>query len=408
MFPPIQTNTMLRSIHYMSPEAAEGKSPRPTSDVYSLGVILYEMLTGTVPFDGDTAIAVALKHAKDAPPSPRSLNSGIPKSLESIVLKALQKQPEDRYRTMQEIIQELRAVRQQLDAPQFIQKNEEAQPIEPMDDQATEKEPPTFLGSALKVAFVLFAIGLVAVVSMVLWLILGLGNPGEVTTPLLVGKTQTEAENLTRPLGLELTPAGEQFNDEYPEGQIYLTIPDAGMKIKKGQAIKIYISRGSKFIKTPDVVDMTEDKARDEINGSGLTTGESVEVYSDTVAMGSVVKESPTAGTQLERGRPVKLFVSMGKKPEPQPEQTPDQSTDTGSSTSSGEQRDLTVHVKIRPDATGPQTVKITEDYGDGETVVYQQDHRPGDVFDQPVQASKQSVTIRTYVNDQLVDTSIK
>jgi eukaryotic-like serine/threonine-protein kinase len=401
----------LRSIHYMSPEVAEGKTARPTSDVYSLGVILFEMLTGTVPFDGDTAIAVALRHAKDPPPSPRTLNSGIPKALEAIVLKVLQKQPEDRYRTMQEMIQDLRAVRQQLDAPQFIQKNEEPRSTEAIDLQVQEKEPPTFLSGALKVAFLLFAMGLVGLVVMVLYLFMGVGNPAEVKIPFLLGKTQAEAETMAKDAGLELALAGEQFDNEYPVGQIYATIPDPGMTIKKGQSVKIFISRGSKFIKIPDVVEMTEDKAREEINGTGLTTGESVQVNSDTVPMGSVVKQSPSAGTQLERGRAVKLFVSMGKEtatetPQPQTPETPDNSA--SSSATSGDQRDLTVRVKIRPDATGPQMVKITLDYGDGESVVYEQNHRPGDDFVQVVQASKQTVTIRTYVNDELVDTSIK
>jgi eukaryotic-like serine/threonine-protein kinase len=410
-FPAIQTNTVLRSVHYMSPEVAEGKTARPTSDVYSLGVMMYEMLTGTVPFDGDTAIAVALRHAKDPPPSPRSLNSGIPKVVEAIVLKALQKLPEERYRTMQEMIQALRAVRQQLDAPQFIQKNEDTQSTEAIDMRVEEKEPPTFLGGALKIAFLLFALGLVGLVVMVLYLFLGVGSPSEVETPLLLGKTQTEAETIARNAGLELSPAGTQFNNEYPEGQIYETMPNASMRVRKGQSIRIWISRGSRFIKTPDVVEMTEDKARDEINGTGLTTGESVEVYSDTVPTGSVVKQSPSSGTQLERGRPVKLFVSMGKEPtaEPTNGQTPGaEGNTTNPPAASGDQRDLNVHVKIRADATGPQAVKITLDYGDGESTAYEANHRAGDDFIQVVQAGKQSVTIRTYVNDQLVDTSIK
>ena len=411
MFPAIQTNTVLRSVHYMSPEVAEGKTARPTSDVYSLGVVMYEMLTGTVPFDGDTAIAVALRQAKDPPPPLRTLNSGVPKVLEAIVLKALQKIPEDRYRTMQEMIQDLRAVRQQLDSPQFIQKNQDNESTEAIDLRVEEKEPTTFLGGALKIAFVLFAVGLVGIVFLVLYLFLGVGNPAEVVTPLMLGKTQTEAETMAREAGLELTPAGTQFNDEYPEGQIYATIPDAGMRVKKGQSVRIWISRGSRFIKIPDVVEMTEDKARDEINGTGLTTGESVEIYSDTVPMGSVIKQSPTAGTQLERGRPVKLFVSMGKEQAPEAPESPQPGAEGSTANpppASEDQRDLTVRVKIRADATGPQTVKITLDYGDGESTVYEADHRAGDDFVQVVRAGKQNVTIRTYVNDQLVNTSIK
>lgn len=404
MFPTIQTNTVLRSVHYMSPEVAEGKSPRPVSDVYSLGIVLYEMLTGTTPFDGDTAIAVALKHAKEPPPSPRSLNAGVPKTLEAIVLKTLQKAPEDRYHNMQELIQDLRSARQQLEAPLTVSRIEPPEDKEDIDLGVQEKESPGLLSGVLKVGFVLFAVGLVGLVFMLLYLFLGFGATEEVTTPLLLGKTQAEAETLADSVGVRLTPAGEEFDDEYPPGQIYLTVPEAGMKVKKGQNIRIWISRGSRYISVPEVIGMPEDKARSEIMDSGLTVGESVQVYDDKAPIGNVVKQSPNPGTPLERGKPVRLTFSMGKEPEPEPI-TPE--TPVNPDNTSGGTREFEVKVNVRPEGPDPRKVRITVDEGGGERVVYEQDHHPGDSFSRVVTATGRGVTIRTYVNNRLVKTFV-
>ncbi|MDO8588139.1 MAG: protein kinase [Armatimonadota bacterium] len=407
LFPNIQTNCVLRSVHYMSPEVAEGKVARPASDIYSLGVILYEMLTGAVPFDGDTAIAVALRHAKDPPPPPRSLNAGVPKAVESIVLKALAKAPEARYRNVQEMLQDLRAVRQQLDAPVSTRTQDEPEMTEAIDLGVEHKDTPGFLSGALKIGFVLFAAGLVGLVLMILYLFFGLGSPAEVAIPLMLGKTQTEAETLAREAGVSLTPVGEEVNEEYPPGQIYLTVPEAGMRVKRGQTVKIWISRGSRFVRAPDVAEMTEDKARTEITDSGLIVGSSARAYSETVPLGSVVKQSPAPGTQLERGQPVKLTVSMG--PEPKPETVTGEITppDSTGAYDPGEQREFKVTVKVPTDGNGPQTVRITVEDDIGESVAYEQEHEPGDVFDQVVTGSGQIVTIRTFVNDNLIRTYI-
>ncbi|MDO8684279.1 MAG: protein kinase [Armatimonadota bacterium] len=400
-FPSIQTNTVLRSVHYMSPEVAEGKIPRPASDIYSLGITLYEMLTGTAPFDGDTAIAVALRHAKDPPPSPRVLNAGVPKSLEAIVLKALQKLPDDRYRNMQEMLQALRDARQQLTTTQQAAYGQTFdEPItqaEAVDLAVEEQEPKGFLSGALKLAFFLFVMAVVLLVGMIG--IFLYGNKREVETPLLVGKSQTEAESITGGLGLGLTVVGEEYNDKYTVGQVYMALPEAGMKIKGGQNIKIWVSKGSRFIRAPDVVDLSEERARIKIVDAGLDIGESVQVHSDTVPAGSIVKQSPEPGTQLERGQPMKLFVSMGKEPDTSITTPPDtENTEPQTETTSGE-RTFDVKLKVPSDGPSIQNVRIDviDDYG--EATAYQADHSAGDIVIQSVKGTGARVTIRVYID---------
>jgi len=397
-FPSIQSANILRSVHYTAPEVAEGKAPQVASDIYALGIVLYEMLTGTAPFDGDTAIAVALRHAKEPPPSPRAINPATPKSVEAVVLKALQKRPEDRYRTVQEMLRDLRAARVSLAAePVRGAEAEETLPsAEPIDVDVEEEERPGLLGSATRLAFLVFALAVLVLAITIAWSIFS--KPSTVSTPQLVGLTWSEAEKVAREAGLTLAEVEERYNDDYPEGQIYQMLPETGMQIKKGQTIKIWVSKGPRFIEAPDVVNAPEELARTEILKTGLTVGIVTQEYNDTTPAGSVAKQDPAPGTKLERGKPVKLVISLGKEPEV-PEPTSEETT-VGTPEEGGVRSfNVNVTVKNGPD---PQLVRIVVVDDNGENEVYNDYHHPGDRLRQVVTGIGSRIEIRVYVNNTL------
>lgn len=401
-FPSVQSGAILRSVQYMSPEVAEGKVARPSSDVYSLGITLFEMLTGAVPFDGDTAIAIALHHAKDAPPSPRALNAGIPKSVEAIILKAMEKAPEDRYRTMQEMLQDLRAARQNLTTPNAYSAEVEPRPVAPkhVETEVEEREAPTLLSKALKVAFVLFALGLVALSAMLAYLFSGFGNPGDVDVPTLVGRTFAEAEVAARQAGLNLIEVERTFKDEYPEGQIWMTDPEAGYRVKKGKTVRVWISKGSKFARVPDIVGMSQDKGTSEITGAGLVVGTVTQEYSKRNP-GDVTRQSPAPGTTLERGKTVSFFISMGPEPGDPEDLNTDTETTSGTESTATE-RKFTVTVPVPSSGPQVQRVRIVVEDENGEQTPYDVDHQAGDIVRQVVTTVGKPATVRVYIDNTL------
>ena len=401
-FPRIQTSASLRSIHYTAPEVSEGHIARPSSDIYSLGIVLYEMLTGTVPFDGDTPIAVALRHAKDPPPSPRALNPAAPRSVEAIVLKMLQKLPEERYRSIPELLADLRQVRTQEEAaPSGRTIEEPPPPREIVSPKVEEETTPGFLGGLLRGAFVLFVVMVVAFAALFGYIVFS--NPGETVTPSIVGKSRAEAEVLARQAGLDPVVAEETYDDRYPAGQVYMTDPEAGMRVKRGQPLRLWVSRGPRYTRVPDVTDLPEDKARSQILDAGLTVGEILQEYDDKVPAGSVFKQRPSPGTQVDRGKSVTLFVSLGKTPVEAPVVTSDEGQD-----GNGAERSFSVALTVPTDGPESRTVRIvvTDDYG--ERTAYEEERRAADRVREVVTGVGKPITISVYVDDKLIDEQVR
>lgn len=240
----LRTNAMMRSVHYMAPEVAEAKPATPASDVYSIGVVLYELLTATVPYDADTPIAIALKHAREPIPSPRAINPGTPKPLEALIMKALQKSPQDRFRSARAMQQELKSVRDALHfekpltwsarpaekqpapAPAVTREPapEERTQVMPTtrsprtvrvtappptaDDAVYEDDMPTFWVAVRKTLLAVIGLVGVLIIAMVIW---AMTAPGDVRVPNLVGQPLDKAEGIADSKRIELVVRTEQF-----------------------------------------------------------------------------------------------------------------------------------------------------------------------------------------------------
>jgi serine/threonine-protein kinase len=396
----IRASAMMRSIHYMAPEVAEGKPATPAADVYSLGIILFELMSGTLPFDGDTPIAIALKHARDPVPSLRALNPGVPKSLEAVLARALQKPPDNRFRSAKSMLNELKSVRDGLNLAkplvwsQALEKTATEPLPEPVEVayEPDEEEPPILSAmrrALLGIVVVIFV--LAAVMAAYLWT-----NPQEVRVPNLIGKTLDQAERIVADERIKLAVRSEQFNEDFAAGTIYYMNPSPGGTVKSGKSVDIWISKGSKFATTPALVKLTLEDAKREIIESGLNVGEISQEYSEDVPAGSVISQFPTPSTRQERSQPVNLVFSLGSEPKEPP------LTSEGSASATGETRSFDVKFTV-PEGEKDQTVQIVVQDDYGENIVFSEIAQPGARIEQTVDGVGNKIIIRIYINDKLV-----
>lgn len=404
----VRTTAMMRSVHYMSPEVAEGSPATAAADVYSLGVMLFELVTGKLPFDGETPVAVAVKHSREPVPSVRAINPGVTKGLESIIARALQKSPQDRFHSAQALLKELKSVRDSLHLEKPLVWSEVAakKSPEPVPDEQDLPEEPDRPDSPWLITLrnALFVGVAVAIIGVFIASFVLSSNSREVKIPNLLGKSMEDATKLASANNLTLVTKTEEFNEQYPQGTIYYMSPPAGRTVKSSRNIDVWISRGSKYVTTPSVVKLTQESALDKIREAGLTTGEISQQYSSTIPMNCIIKQTPSPGTKQERGQAVSLVLSLGMEPsEVPPAAEPDQSTSDQDQT----KRSFNIQFTIPP---GPkdQQVEIKVVDGNGDNTAYTDIKHPGDQVKQTIEGVGSKVIIRIYLDDKLVKEETK
>lgn len=393
----VRTTALLRSVHYNAPEIAEGRPANPASDIYSLGIILYELLAGTVPFDADTPIAIATKHARTPVPPIRNINPSVPKALEEIILKALQKTPESRYRSAKSMSGELRSMHEavNLNAPMTWSEPDDEEvtiaEISKKPVEVREEDPPVLTGiiKTLKLLVIIAMLGVIAFIAYIYT------KPADMTVPSLVGKTVSEAERLTENK-VKFIVMNEQYDETFPAGQIYLMSPEAGRTIKAGSKIQVWISKGSRYTRVPSLIKQSLDSAVQQIQLAGLGKGEISQDYSDDVPAYSIIRQNPAAGTKVERGELVSLVFSLGPKPNENTETTGTEEPPSNPT------RSFDVKFTV-PSGDDKQMVRITVEDDYNETTAYMESKSPGDEINQTVQGVGKNVTIRIYLDDKLV-----
>ena len=311
-----QTEEMVMgSVHYFSPEQARGGYVDAKSDIYSLSIVMYEMLTGRVPFDAETPVQVALMHINDEMTPPSYYVDTIPPRLEQIVMKCTNKVQVNRYKNCDEIIEDLdkiemvtKIVGEKAVAPEGIRlREEEPQVSKPVPKKKQEEED----DSSKKKKIIAIVIAAAVVLALVLgFLFLG-GKDVEV--PDLTGKTYEEAEAELEELGLKIEEGNEVYSDEFEEGEIASQSPKAGMEVKKGKTIKVNISKGTGTVEVPSVIGYTTTEAKETLEAQGFHLGKVKEEESSQTE-GTIISQDPSGGSQAEDGTTVNVVIA--KKPE--------------------------------------------------------------------------------------------
>lgn len=319
--------TTIGSVHYFSPEHARGGYTDAKSDLYSLGVVLYEMVTGKVPFDADTPVSIALKHMQEDPIPPIQENNNLPEAINKIILKSLKKDPILRYQTSTEMLQDLRM---SLKNPSgnFIDDSEydptaKTQKIQTSQYNHSEKRN---LDNKKENAFISFIkkhnklsifIGLIILFFLAFggtMLFLKATNPKEVAIPNLVGLTKEEARQKAEEAKLIFEIESEEYNTEVEENHIISQDPQYIEKynnVKEGSTIKVVISKGTEKTTVPKVVGMKEDEAIEALEKAKLKA-EVIEETSKKIQEGYVISQETEANTEAAAGDTIKIHVSTG------------------------------------------------------------------------------------------------
>ena len=302
-----QTGMVIGTAAYLSPEQAQGNPVDQRSDVYSLGCVLYEMLGGRPPFTGDTPLSVAYRHVRENPQPPSDVNPDVPQSLDAIVMKALAKNPDNRYQSAAELREDLERFLsgQRVHATPLLAP--EPTRTQVMAQEATAYQPPPKNRRWLWLLLLLLLIAGAALAYF-----LTQGTP-EVGVPDVVGESQEDAEDIIEEAGLE--PVIDRQPSNEPRGRVFEQDPAAGEAVAEGDEVTLFVSSGPRKVPVPDVTGMTRPEAKAALEEENLELGAVSSEYSDTVAEGDVISQSPEAGERIQPGSTVDIVVSDGPEP---------------------------------------------------------------------------------------------
>jgi eukaryotic-like serine/threonine-protein kinase len=303
-----QTGSIMGTAQYLSPEQAQGHAVSAASDIYSIGIMLYELLTARVPFDGESAVTIALKQVNELPERPSVLNPAITPELEAVVMRALEKDPARRFPDAESFISALQAARDGTATGLVVAVV--PPPLDPPSEAyayAEEPLPPREPREGGRWWLWLLAV-LVAGAGLAAVLLL----PGtqKVTVPTVVGADQANAEAKLRQDGFRVDTTLKTA--EQPKGQVIGQDPSGGTRAKKGSTVTLTVSDGPQQVAVPQVVGLTVSSARGRLDKAGLQPSEREE-NSDTVPEGKVISVSPSEGQKVDKGSSVTLVVSSGK-----------------------------------------------------------------------------------------------
>lgn len=339
-----QTSSVLGTAHYISPEQAQGKDLTATSDIYSLGIVLYESATGRLPFDGPDAVSVAMKQVNDLPVPPREINPDIDPSLEAIIMKAIAKNPAERFATAKDMRLALNdylagrpvnlgegftsaetVVMGGVVPPVGVADGTAVMPamggINPASPTSAQRSYNANNTSGKKnnkktIAIVIGIIAALAVVGGIAFALMSGGgdDKDKIAVPSVVGQTVDEATAAIEEAGFELGKVEESFDDKVESGKVISQDPKGDSKQAKGTKINLTVSKGAQEITVPDLTGKTAEEAQKALTVSGLKYAKGAAEYSDSVEKDHVVRQDIAAGETVAKDTVVTYYLSLGSE----------------------------------------------------------------------------------------------
>ena len=337
----VESSVILGSVSYLSPEQVQRGLSDMRSDVYSLGIVLFEMLTGKKPFDGETPIQIAYMHVNDNVAAPSTLNSSIPADLDEIVLKATANNPDKRFKDAGEMHEQVLALLTKLDPNRRQMSLELDIPIPKGKSPKRKREKPSKFDIIKNITTQLdLKRGNVmrensgttkrkrkvsnrvkrnrAIALIIVLLIIGtswyrISGPGnKIVVPSLAGMSQTQAANAVAELGLKVDVIQEVFSEDVPKGKVLTSDPAGGGRVDVAGTVHLIISKGKDRIEVPDLAGLTVEAAAALLKSKNLKIGRVSEVFSDELEAGLLIDGNPSSGSPVRKDSTIDLVISKG------------------------------------------------------------------------------------------------
>jgi serine/threonine-protein kinase len=398
---------------YLAPEVSAGGMPSPESDVYAMGVLLYELLTGHSPYRADSPVALAMKHANENAPRVKALNSSVPMVLDEITHKALSKDPLQRYRSVGELLSDLRYLQDALrfgrslswpirpeavsDRPRVAPKmsavrvEEKPQPRQKVGRDVIEDEPPVSdVPAWMRIT------GMVIVSMLVFflfwWIFTSFSTTKEVEVPKIVNSSLSEATSILAQSHLRLSVQRREANDKYPAETIIAVQPRPGEKVKENGVVFVTVSTGSRFVDIPPLSGMTVDAARIVLKKINLDLDDRIiEKRSKNAEKGIIIGQNPDARERVPQSTKVRVTVSSG-------EDVPR----TGSQTGVQRTWEVKIHLKGLPSSV-MMRVDMVDDKGT--RTVLEEEHFPDETVNVSAEGYGDQVLFKIYYDGELITT---
>lgn len=339
-----QTNSMLGSVHYLSPEQARGSKATIQSDIYAMGIIFFEMLTGHIPYDGDSAVTIALQHFQKPLPSVIAENPSVPQSLENVVIKATAKKLTDRYQTVSEMYVDLlsslsynrrnepklvfedtskvdtktlpKISQSTLTAIPKVQSKDESPQSQKPTQKATSKEtaPKPVKKRRFKARYLVLLASFILVLASLFWIVSK--TPATVEIPKVAGQTVAEAKENLKKANFEIGEEKTEASDTVEEGRVIRTDPDAGSARKEGTKVNLIISSGQQSFKIGNYIGRKSTDVVAELKGKKVPENliKIVEEESSETEAGLVMKQSLSEGTTYDLSKATEITLTVAKK----------------------------------------------------------------------------------------------
>ncbi len=304
------TEDALGSVHYISPEQARGGFLDERSDLYSLGIMMYQMLTGELPYDGDSPVTVALKHVQNNVEPPQSINKDIPAGVGQVVLNLTRRKPEERYQNVRQLMDDLKKLRENINAeiaPTY------SVPKTPGSKSPAVKKPAARRKKRFtrKQRVLMLGLGSLVLAGIII-LVIVLATPRTATVPNLTGMTEEEVKQSCEANYL-LYETKDESSAEIAEGLVIRQYPEAETEVDRGSSVKVIISTGPRILEIPDVTTMPEIEATKSLEAAGFVVSEVLYEFNDDYKKDIVYQQSPEAGIMAKEGTGITLYVSKGK-----------------------------------------------------------------------------------------------